>query len=87
MKSLTEFLYGTEMKKAVECFDKELNILENSNKSFFKENELELRKSYILEFNNRFVKLTITNKKVSEELGIELNNCFNNCFKKLSEKQ
>jgi len=87
MKNLTEFLYGAEMKKAVECFDEELNIFENLNKSFFKENKLELRKCYILTFNNNLVQFLITNKKVSEELGVELNNCFNTCFKKLSEEK
>lgn len=86
MKSLTEFLYGKEMKKAVESFDAELKIIENSNKVFFEENELELRKSYILEFNNRFVRLSITDKKVDAELGVKLKNSFKNCFKKLSEK-
>ena len=75
------------MKKAIECFDENLNNIEHLNKSFFKENELEMRKSYILEFNNRFVKFVITDKKVSEKLGIELNECFSKCFKALSEKK
>jgi len=75
------------MKKAVECFDKNLNNIEHLNKSFFKENDLELRKSYILEFNNRFVRLTIIDKTVSEKLGIELNDCFRKCFKELTKKK
>ena len=75
------------MKNAIECFDKNLNNIEHLNKSFFEENELELRKCYILEFNNYFVRLTVTNKKVSEKLGTELNNSFDKCFKELSKNE
>ena len=87
MKSLTEFLYVAKMKKAIECFDKKLNNIGENNRIFFEENELELRKCYILEFNNYFVRLTVTNQKFSEKLGNELKNSFDECFKELSKKE
>lgn len=79
-KTFTEFLYGKDFKKALDCFENKLNELETKHSEYLKDNNIEFKESYIMTFNSRTFDYLITDEEVRGLMSSDFDKAFENCF-------
>jgi len=79
-KSLTEILYGKDMKEAIELFDTRMKEIENKYSDFLEENEIDFRKSYLLSWGSNKISYVIKDGRLSENIKLDVEKAFRDTF-------